>query len=135
MASSVGLAKARISTWAAAHVVTGQGSSRRVGLLHDGVTRSALTAAPSTPALGAVAGIDHTAGQHRSAGLESLAGHLQTELIKTGEGRQVRVVKVASGTSRSSRWRASELPSSGDLDAYPRPTRRHQLHLNCEEPR
>src|SRR5699024_6302928 len=28
--------------------------------------------------------------------------------------------KVAWGMSRSSRWRASELPSSGDLDVYPR---------------
>src|SRR5699024_4480742 len=28
-------------------------------------------------------------------------------------------VKVASGTSRSSRWAASELPSSEDLDPYP----------------
>jgi hypothetical protein len=35
------------------------------------------------------------------------------KLVRSG------LVKVASGTSRSSRWAASELPSSEDLDPYP----------------
>ena len=65
---------------------------------HDGVTHSALAAAPATP----LVGIDHPVRQHRPVGLKSLAGDLEAELIETAERVRSAQPKVASGMSRSS---------------------------------
>src|SRR3546814_11640778 len=52
----------------------------------DRVTRHALATTPAAPAIG----IDDPTGQDRPARFQTLARHLQTELIETAERRQIR---------------------------------------------
>jgi hypothetical protein len=63
--------------------------------------------------------VRHAAFQDCTVRLDELAGANEADLVQAREDRQVRRVEGAWSTSRSSRWRASELPSSGDLDVYP----------------
>src|SRR3546814_11165555 len=52
----------------------------------DRVTRHALATTPAAPAIG----IDDPTGQDRPARFQTLARHLQTELIEKAERRQIR---------------------------------------------
>ncbi len=55
-----------------------------------GVAGSALAAAASAPALGAVVGVDDSAGEDGAVGFEVLAAHGQAELVEPAELGQVR---------------------------------------------
>jgi hypothetical protein len=43
--------------------------------------------------------LDEPTGQHRTARLEALAGHVQAELIEPREGRQIRAGEACTSSS------------------------------------
>lgn len=82
----------------------GRGSPERLvrQLPGPGVPRPAMAPAPAAPVLQT----DDPAGKDRPVGFEQLPGDLQADVAQTGEGGQVRRMKVASGPSRSFGWLA-----------------------------
>jgi len=68
----------------------------------------------TTPPRIRAVGLDDPASEDRTIRFETLAGHLEPELVKAAESRQISAAEPGirarrdgtSGTSRSSRWTA-----------------------------
>jgi hypothetical protein len=64
--------------------------------------------------------VDNPTCQHRPVRLQELTGHEQTERVQPGDVVRSGVAKEESAMSRASGRTVWELPSSEDLDPYPR---------------
>jgi hypothetical protein len=99
-----------------------------------GVARSAFAAAAAAP----LVSFDHPARQHRPVRLNTLPDHLQAELVKATEGRQI---SAAEAGARGSVVHVEVFQMGGvrtSIFGRPRrlPSDRHAGHpytLNCEE--
>lgn len=78
--------------------------------------------------------IQHPTGQHRPARLEPLPGHLQTELVETAEGRQVRGRESSVEHVEVFRVEGVRTPIIGRPRPSPSERRAGNYTLNPEEP-
>ncbi|CPT92159.1 Uncharacterised protein [Mycobacteroides abscessus] len=100
-------------------------------LTGHGVTRAALLAAPTTPAVL----VGDPAGQHGPLGCYALPGHLRPQLIEAAERRQIRASEGSVRHVEVFQLGRVRTPIIGRPRPLPRQRRADHLYtLNCEEP-